>query len=66
MEGLKDLNPVLKEMGAIIDKDDNIIIGYNPKNETSRDILRKVEESGLSVRDFSVFITISGLSLIHI
>ena len=59
MDGLKDLNPALKEMGAIIDKDDNIIIGYNPKNETSRDILRKVEESGLSVRDFSV----SGASL---
>ena len=58
-EDLYELFPVLKEMGAIIDKDNNIIIGYNPKNETSRDILRKVEESGLSVRDFSV----SGASL---
>ena len=59
IDELKDLNPALKEMGAIIDKDDNIIISYNPKNETSRDILRKVEDSGLSVKDFSV----SGASL---
>ena len=44
---------------AKIDKDKNILIGYNPKNETSRDILRKVEESGLNVKDFSV----SGASL---
>ena len=59
IDELKDLNPALKELGAIIDKDDNIIISYNPKNETSRDILRKVEDSGLSVKDFSV----SGASL---
>jgi hypothetical protein len=46
-------------MGAVIDKDQNILIGYNPKNETSRDILRKVEDSGILVNDFSV----SGASL---
>ena len=55
----KDLNSSLKEMGAVIDKDQNILIGYNPKNETSRDILRKVEDSGTLVNDFSV----SGASL---
>ena len=55
----KDLNSSLKEMGAVIDKDQNILIGYNPKNETSRDILRKVEDSGILVNDFSV----SGASL---
>ena len=55
----KDLNSSLKEMGAVIDKDQNILIGYNPKNETSRDILRKVEDSGILVTDFSV----SGASL---
>ena len=55
----KDLNSSLKEMGAVIDKDQNILIGYNPKNETSRDILRKVEDSGTLVTDFSV----SGASL---
>ena len=54
-----DLNSSLKEMGAVIDKDQNILIGYNPKNETSRDILRKVEDSGILVTDFSV----SGASL---
>ena len=54
-----DLNSSLKEMGAVIDKDQNILIGYNPKNETSRDILRKVEDSGILVNDFSV----SGASL---
>ena len=53
------MNPALKDMGALLDKDNNILIGYNPKNETSRDILRKVEDSGLEVRDFSV----SGASL---
>jgi len=56
---IKDMNPALKDMGALLDKDNNILIGYNPKNETSRDILRKVEDSGLEVRDFSV----SGASL---
>ena len=55
----RDLNSSLKEMGAVIDKDQNILIGYNPKNETSRDILRKVEDSGILVNDFSV----SGASL---
>ena len=55
----KDFNSSLKEMGAVIDKDQNILIGYNPKNETSRDILRKVEDSGILVNDFSV----SGASL---
>jgi len=58
-KNIKDMNPALKDMGALLDKDNNILIGYNPKNETSRDILRKVEDSGLEVRDFSV----SGASL---
>jgi len=58
-DSIRELNSSLKEMGAIIDKDKNILIGYNPKNETSRDILRKVEDSGVTVRDFSV----SGASL---
>ncbi|MBT5662877.1 MAG: ABC transporter ATP-binding protein, partial [Alphaproteobacteria bacterium] len=58
-ENIENLSSSLKDMGAIIDKDKNILIGYNPKNETSRDILRKVEESGLNVKDFSV----SGASL---
>jgi len=58
-ENIENLSPPLKDMGAIIDKDKNILIGYNPKNETSRDILRKVEETGLDVKDFSV----SGASL---
>ena len=59
IEDIEELSPALIDMGAIIDKDKNIIIGYNPKNETSRDILRKVEESGLAVSDF----TVSGASL---
>ena len=32
IEDIEELSPALIDMGAIIDKDKNIIIGYNPKN----------------------------------
>ena len=35
-------------------EDGNISISYNPKQETSRDILKKAEGVGLEVNDFSV------------
>ena len=47
------------KIGGIINEEGNISISYNPKQETSRDILKKAEEAGLIVKDFSV----SGASL---
>ena len=49
----------IDKIGGIIDEEGNISISYNPKQETSRDILKKAEEVGLIVKDFSV----SGASL---
>ena len=52
----KDYNDksIIEKIGGIVDKDGNISISYNPKQETSRDILKKAEEAGLKVNDFSV------------
>ena len=44
----------IKKIGGVVDKDGNISISYNPKQETSRDILSKAEAAGLEVNDFSV------------
>ena len=43
-----------RKIGGVFDKDGNISISYNPKQETSRDILKKAEGVGLKVNDFSV------------
>ena len=45
---------IIEKIGGVVDKDGNISINYNPKQETSRDILKKAEEAGLEVNDFSV------------
>ena len=44
----------IEKIGGVIDEDGNISISYNPKQETSRDILKKAEGVGLEVNDFSV------------
>ena len=49
----------IDKIGGTINEEGNISISYNPKQETSRDILKKAEEAGLIVKDFSV----SGASL---
>ena len=52
----KDYNDksIIEKIGGVVDKDGNISISYNPKQETSRDILKKAEGVGLEVNDFSV------------
>ena len=45
---------IIEKIGGVVDKDGNISISYNPKQETSRDILKKAEGVGLEVNDFSV------------
>ena len=45
---------IIEKIGGVVDKDGNISINYNPKQETSRNILKKAEEAGLEVNDFSV------------
>ena len=44
----------IEKIGGVVDEDGNISISYNPKQETSRDILKKAEGAGLEVDDFSV------------
>ena len=49
----------IDKIGGTINEEGNISISYNPKQETTRDIIKKAEEAGLIVKDFSV----SGASL---
>ena len=50
---------IIHKIGGVIDEEGNISISYNPKQETSREILEKAEEAGLIIDDFFV----SGASL---
>ena len=55
VKDIHDINhPILLELGAIINKNDELIINYNPKIISSREILAKVEEAEVKPFDFDV------------
>ena len=55
VKDIHDINhPILLELGAIINKNNELIINFNPKIISSREILAKVEEAEVKPFDFDV------------
>ena len=47
-------NPILSELGASINENNELVVNYNPKIENSRKILDMIEKAGVSPIDFEV------------
>ena len=55
VKDIPDINhPILLELGAVINKNNELIINFNPKIISSREILAKVEEAEVKPFDFDV------------
>ena len=55
VKDLPDINhPILLELGATINNNNDLIINFNPKIISSREILAKVEEAQVKPFDFDV------------